>query len=367
VNRLTVLAASAFTLGACTGSGQASLTGPSPTPRPSTSPAEASRPLDRVILTADLSEPPVAWELVATIPFGDGLKRLGLVTDPHHTPIPYLPRSFAVAPDGSFWILDVLNHRLAHYGPRGRYLGDVGGFKFDRFSPQPRDVLFSGGRMYVVEEDHLRAVLVTVEPGGALHRTHLYDQGQEVVVTMLFPDDRGVAGWIGGYADNPGAGPRGVARFAPPESGVQILLPGVPVPPDRFVDVEAPSDQELEVRLTSASRGSVLPLTVRVVTAARGGKQIPAVMGPNMEAVAGGEVALYVPISPARPGDAERYGGGPWLLRTAINGGPLVWERLPKPGISAEDQVRHLAAGPDGSLYLMVPTKAGERIYRRPG
>jgi hypothetical protein len=322
--------------------------------------------LDRLVLTADLSEAPNPWHLVATIPFGDSVTQLGLLTDQQRTPVPYLPRSFAVAPDGSIWILDVLKHRLAHYSPTGRYLGEIGGFKFDRFSPHPSDVVFSGPQPYVVEEYVRRGILVTVQPDGSLRRTGALDGGNAVAVLLLYPDQPGVAGLVGGYADPVGAGPRGVAGFDPPASGTAHFLPGVPVGGDRWIDVRAPSDEDLEVVFTNEQQEAIRPIHIRGVSTERpGGRVVKVLAGPTIEAGGDGAAAIFVRISPARPQDAARYGGGVWLLRVAIDGAPLLWERLPDAEISNEDQIRHLAMGPDGRLYLMVPTKEGERIYSR--
>jgi hypothetical protein len=351
----------------CTGAPSGPGSGPVASPRRALPPtATASTMLERLVLTADLTERPGPWRLLTTIPFGTSVDELGLVTDPHRTPVPYLPRSFAVAPDGSLWILDVVKHRLAHYGASGRYLGEIGGFKFDRFSPRPRDVVFSTGQMYVLEEDQRRAVVVKVESDRSLHRTHVRDEGAYVVVVLLYPSDPGIAGLVGGHADEPGSGPRGIARFDPPEPEIVRFLPGVPVGPERWIDVEAPSDDDLQVVFKRADRETRRPIHVRVVTGAGpDGRAIPGLAGPHIEGVLDGAVATFVRISPATPEDSERYGGGVWLLRIGMDGGPLLWERLPEAGISDEEQARHLAAGPDGRLYLMVPTKEGERIYTR--
>ena len=63
--------------------------------------------------------------------------------------------------------------------------------------------------------------------------------------------------------------------------------------------------------------------------------------------------------------DARRYGGGRWFLELEDDGSPLVWERLPNVPLEDEDVVRHLAAGPDGSVYLMQVDRKGVSIYRR--
>jgi len=101
---------------------------PSPTVRPA------------LELTADLRERAPDWKRLAFIPFGRGEARLGHEVPPVHTDRPLMPPSFAVARDGSFWILDVVKRRIAHYAPGGSYLGEVGGLFFDRAHPYPVDL-----------------------------------------------------------------------------------------------------------------------------------------------------------------------------------------------------------------------------------
>jgi hypothetical protein len=324
-------------------------------------PGSTTRRLEEVVLTADLSEAPAPWHLVATIPFGRSVEELGLLTDVRHTAVPLLPRSFAIAPDGSIWILDVLKHRLAHYTSAGAYIGQIGGFKFDRFSPHPRDVLFSNGRMYVLEDQGIVATLVTVGQDGSLDRVKPSDQGKDIVLELLYPSDAGVAALFDGWADNPGAGPSGIAAFDPPASTVARLLPGVPLQRGGWISIEAPSDQDIDLTFTKPTATAVQPVHVKVVA---GTKELAAVAGPTIEGVEGDRVAILVQISPAKPDEAERHGGGSWVLGIGTRG-PIVWEWLPTGDISNEEQARHLAVGPDGRLYLMVPTKEGERIYGR--
>jgi hypothetical protein len=329
-------------------------------------PGSTPRRLEEVVLTADLSEAPAPWHLLATIPFGRSAEELGLLTDIHQTSVPLLPRSFAIGPDGSIWILDVQKRRLAHYTPAGAYIGQIGGFKNDSLSPHPRDVLFSGGQMYVLEDEGVVATLVTVGRDGSLDRVQPSDEGKAVVLELLYPSSRGVAALIDGWADPVGAGPRGIATFDPPGSTTARFLPGVPLPAGGWISLDAPSDQDVELTFTKAATAAVQPVHLKVVAAGTGGetKELAAVAGPTIEGVAMDRVAIRVQISPAEPDDAERYGGGSWLLGIGTRG-PLEWERLPAGDISNEEQARHLAVGPDGRLYLMVPTKEGERIYAR--
>jgi hypothetical protein len=352
-------------VGACTSGVQLETPIPSRSVRTTPAGPTGRQVLDRLVLTADVSEVPPAWTNVATIPFGDATDQLGLVTDVHRTPIPYLPRSFAIGPDGSIWILDVVKHRLAHFGPTGSYLGAIGGFKFDRFSPRPRDVLFSNRKMYVLEELQLAATLVTIGADRSLQRSQPVDQGRPVVLEMLYPSPTGVAARFDGWADEIGAGPRGIARFDPPASTTARFLPGVPLPAGYSIALEASSDQDVDLTFTDATAVTVRPVHLQLVVTADGRhKVIPMVAGEAIEAVGADRVAIFVQISPARPGDADRFGGGQWLFQLGTRG-PVTWERLPTPEISNEEQARHLAAGPDGRIYLMLPTKEGERIYSR--
>lgn len=93
-------------------------------------------------------------------------------------------------------------------------------------------------------------------------------------------------------------------------------------------------------------------------------KRIPGVFGPVNPVPVDGDVPMYVMVSPSKPADQERYGGSRWFLRMGRSA--VLWERLPDPGIPDEAQHRHIAAGLDGTVYLMVLTKEGAQIYRRP-
>jgi hypothetical protein len=84
-----------------------------------------------------------------------------------------------------------------------------------------------------------------------------------------------------------------------------------------------------------------------------------------IEGIEGGAVLVYAGLAPSSAAAATRYGSGRWLLRLGSDGSPLVWERLPTPAIDDTLQERHLATGPDGRIYLMVPDRRGEHIYVR--
>ena len=117
---------------------------------------------------------------------------------------------------------------------------------------------------------------------------------------------------------------------------------------------------------TSAEAVLTQPLQIEVTGhPGTGSVSVPAEVGLLEPLPHGEDVLMYVEIAPTRPGDAERYGGGRWLLR--VGRSPLLWERLPNPDMSDELHHRHLAIGPDGAIYLMVTKKSGMWILKRPG
>ena len=318
--------------------------------------------LPKLELRADLSEAPAKWRLVASIPFGPRRNQLGFFFDRRTGSLPLLPRSFAVAEDGSFWILDGIKRRLVHFSRTGEFIEEVGAFQADRFSPRPKDVAVSSGRLYVIEEERGRATLTTIGPQRGRVRTPLKDGSHPVAVSLLLPTAAGLVAHIGGYADPPGTGPTGFARV--PFEASPRLLPGVAIDQRTWVDIRPAGDQDLEFVSWRGTTEAIQPIHIAVL----GGsprRKISALIGPAIEAVANDGVGIYVRVAPAKPAEAERFGGGAWYLRLGADRSPVLWERLPDPAISAEEQVRHLAAGGDGRMYLMVPDAHGEKIYMR--
>ncbi len=336
--------------------------GPSPRGSAGATPAPRSVTLQRLELRADLTEDPVRWRLVASIPFGPRREELGYFFDRSRGSLPLLPRSFAVANDGSFWILDTVKKRVARFSRTGEFIEAVGGFKLDRFSPRPKDVGVLGDRIYVVEEEFGRATLTTIGADRRRMPEALRDRSHPVAVSLLLPSVGRLIARIGGYADPPGTGPVGYGEL--PLHRPLRLLPGVPVDDETWVDIRAPDDQDLEFASTRGGMHAVQPIRVSV-SAGSPSRKLPALVGPAIEATFPKGVGIYVRVAPVRPSDAERYGGGAWYLRLGVDRKPLVWERIPEARASDEEQVRHLAAGPDG-VYLMVPDREGEKIYVRP-
>ncbi|MDP8957371.1 MAG: hypothetical protein M3N24_10530 [Actinomycetota bacterium] len=334
--------------------------------RPQQSPAVTPSPqpatLPQIELRADLSERPAPWRLVTSIPFGARAEELGYFFNRERGSLPLLPRSFAVADDESFWILDGVKKRVARFSRTGDFIEEVSGFKLDRLSPRPKDVAVLKDRVYVVEEEFARATLTTIGPERRRVPEAVKDGSHPVALSLLLPSVGRLIARIGGYADPPGTGPIGYGEL--PLRGRLRLLPGVPVGEGTWVDIRAPGDQDLEFTSTRGAMQAVQPIHVSVF-GGKPPKELPALVGPAIEATFHNAVGIYVRVAPARPSHAERFGGGAWYLRLGVDRSPLVWERLPEPKVSVEEQVRHLASGPDGRVYLMVPDEEGVKIYVR--
>jgi hypothetical protein len=376
LRRLRGLAAMALVIGVgCPGSTAHPTLGPTggaPAGPGGSSTSQASpRPvlLPRLVLDADVSTPSVRWPLVATIRSGEREDELGLVTDPLRTPVPYVPRSFAVAADGSFWILDVVKKRLAHYSPGGAFLGALGGFHFDPTHSHPLDVIVSDGRLYVLEEglglQGIGSSLATFDARGRLTTARLRAQGRDVIVSCLFPLSGGVGGYLTGFTGEAiGTGPVGPARLNASPDGEVTLLPGFPIGPDAWMRTSIKEDQ-MRVTTVRGSTVTVLPILIRGAARTGGRASVfPVIAAAPAPAVTTGGVADYIPFSAARPADQRRYGGGAYLLR--VGPSPLLWERLAQGDVPDSIQLRMVATGPDGALYLMLVNEQEVDIYRRP-
>jgi hypothetical protein len=322
-----------------------------------------------LVLTADLSERPAVWKRLAFIPFGWSESRLGHLMPPVHTDRPLMPPSFAVAPDGSLWVLDVVKRRIAHFTAAGSYLGAVGGLFFDRAHPQPRDIAFADGGPVVLQQFHLAASVLQVVDGRPGPPVEVTDgNGDALAATFVYPAPGPPYVFVDGRADlaRLGTGPSGIgsvswgdpARFAP--------LAGLPVGRGASVGLDAFHDQGFDLVTTAPGRRIVQPIRLRMVAGRpAGARRVPAVFAAHVQGGAGGGLVVWLIGSPARAGDARAFGGGTWLLRYPTDGAPIVFERLPDPTGDDSFQVRHLALDGRGRIYLMLARRRGMAIYRR--
>ena len=362
------LAVSVLVAAGCTGSSRAPAASPSGAPGPATTAKPSSPPaMPRLVLTADLTERASRWSRVAFLPFGVLASQLGFKRLPESTNSQ--PSSFAVAPDGSFWIDDRWKARIAHYSPAGRFLGAVGPIQ-----ERGEDVVVWGDRVVVLAVQgglHGGAEVLVSEPGGAFSRAVINDNGRPLFVADLLASAQDVLGEVAGFAGDVnaiGEGPKGIARLDVPGTGQAHLLPGLPLEGGTFFTLSTAQglgggDQDFNLSFSRGDRTDTRPLRVNVLAKDGRSRLIPAEVGPGEQTASADDVFMYVEIAPTRAADAERSGGGRWLLR--VGESPVLWERLPDPGIPDERQRKHIAVGPGGAVYLMVAQRDGMAILRR--
>ena len=366
-----LLIAAAILATGCVGDGSRTPSALPPTGTRTSSTQDDPTRLPELVLTADLSEAPVRWDLVTSIPLGPREHELYYEDDPNKVAIPDFTDSFTVGPDGTLWILDEGKHRVAHYDADGRYLGARGGLHYDRQHPRPRDVAFSDGELRVLHYITTRTYLLTQGPDGPSGLRQVMDGERPVLLYNLVPAQGTLGGYLSGWSldeENPeelGGGPFGYGRVDFPGSGTVALLPGVPLGGNRWMWVRGVTEHELVVEYTTDTLVTQRPIRIDVVPSS-GEEPLYALAGGVVEVVRQDAVGLYVSVSPSRPEDAERYGGGYWYLEVNADGDAVVWERLPTAGLADEIQVRHLATGPDGAVYLMLGQEDRMEIYRRP-
>jgi len=351
----------------CTGSARHPTATSSPSPSVGSSPrttAPASRALPALVLRADLDDVPGKWERVAFIPFGAGHEQLGFKA--FHEGPSSLPSALAVGADGSFWIDDRWKRRVVHYSPSGQFLGSAG-----PLSGPGWDLAVLDGVVFVLVEQ-MTGTIGRVARDDVVHVDVVY-QDQPLFVFQLVRTGQGL---VAEAAEVPGvrAGEVGsfVALDLPNREAVEVL-PGLPLGSGAMYfdaslaaePVHRHGDQDFDLLFASKETSQVQPLQVELIVS-HGGKErsVPAEVGLTEPLPVADDVLLLVKVAPTRPTDAETFGGGRWLLR--LGRSALLWERLPYPGIPDELQHRHLAVGPDGSIYLMVVQKGGEVILRRP-
>jgi hypothetical protein len=230
---------------------------------------------------------------------------------------------------------------------------------------------FAGKRLLIMLRDHhgLNARVIRVEHDRLTRRTTLRYRGKPVLVRHLLPTTGQSIGEVEGFAGRKrlATGPNGFARLNVPGSGMVEFLPGVPLTDGSFLDVrlDRTTGRDLDVRFTTGSDVVIRPIRIELWTG-RGDRAIrlPSATAIETAAPLPNGLAVYVEIGPVRTQDAP-FGGGRWLLEVFDDGSPLVWERLPEPGLSDESTVRDITSTPDGTVYLMVPEPDAMYIYRR--
>jgi hypothetical protein len=335
----------------------------------------ATTRLSAVVLTAGLGSRVSGWTRVAVIPFGeDGAHgELGWHLQ-RREGLNVIPPSFTVAADGSIWILDARNARLAHYSRSGKYLGWAGHFAW-RTIWDARDVIWGDDRLYVLSSN-VKDVAAEVTSVGPEHGRDppvpISLNGDPAVVYTLVAGSDDVVGEMHGSALNAGhrygTEPPGWARLAVPGDGSAAMLTGVPLENGTTMAVRAvgfpAKPDRFEIVTHDEMRTSVLPFELRV-TDAHSRRLGVAGSEVVVAGTTGNAIVCFVQVasSELRPGGGTE--GSRWMLEVSDDGSPLAWERLPDPRVADEAQVRHLSVGGDGAVYLMVAGTKGETIYRR--
>jgi hypothetical protein len=328
-------------------------------PPPSTpaSPAGSTSKLDEMVLVADLSDRPARWEQVAFLPFGDGAGELRYIPAGE---IPARePTSFAVAEDGSFWILDNANLRLTHFSASGTFLSDVGGYHYSS-----RDLGFFRGDLYAMRIYQFGR-MDRIGADGSVRRYSLKADSHSLYVSDILPTTDALVVRVSGYTRPVATGPMGYYEVTLDGPVPELReLPGVPLGSTRWFKVDASGDQDFDLQFLSPQGGSEQPVHVEVIDPPDSGPTLlEGLVGPGIATVRDGDVAIYVKLVATMPDG--RQVGARYLLQ--VGESQMLWERLPDPkGTSDDQQWRHLLYGPDGRLYLMQTDKDGVRIYRRP-
>jgi hypothetical protein len=311
------------------------------------------------------------------VPFGDGEAQAGALIGKRLASEPIVPPSFAIGRDGSLWLLDLVKHRIEHYGPTGAFLRAVGGLEFNRFRPYAQDLGFVGDRLYVAEFTHntLQTYIRRVSGSGISTRVRVEFRGQPLLISHLVSPGPTMTGYSSGSSGRGGQPPTGGGaqgfREIDPESGASRSVPGIEMSDGSRLGTAARLiDDGRSVLVVHASRGGITRRRLRldVRPSANSDVRIPVVAGWETYAALPHGFATYTGFSPSRVVDQERYQGSTrWLLEYFDDGEPLVWEPLPESPLEGAHVWRHLAEGLDGHLYLMLAEKGGMRIYRHPG
>ena len=362
MRRGVVLVCTLLMVAGCTGSPRQPAA--SPASEPSTGPAASPVSLPALVLRADLAERPARWERVTFIPFGEERGRLGFKT--FHEGPASLPAAFAVAADGSFWVDDRWKRRVVHYSPSGDYLGEAGPLQSAGW-----DLAVQGGVVFVLVAQQT-GTIGTVRDGAVLHTRVTY-RGDPLFTFQIIPTVIGLVAEAGEVVRRRPGDLGSFVFLDLPNPEAKAILPGLPLGRgDVYLDaslssepVHTDGDQDFDLSFTSKEIAQTQPLRVELIVHDRGKERsIPAEVGLTEPLPAGDDALFLVKVAPTRPEDAERFGGGRWLLR--VGASPLLWERLPYPETPDELQHRHFALGPGGTIHLMVAEKGGELLLRRP-
>jgi hypothetical protein len=296
--------------------------------------------------------------LVTLVRIGSDADELGYIPSRESPTI--APNSFAVASDGSFWIIDAAKRRVAHFSRQAELLGEIP----HAVRSVSTDLSFVGSTLHVIAYAN-RGVVFDVTPEGDQGQpTVITENGRTVYVRMLIPTPHGLFAEIVGYSDPVATGPNGIYGLELPGSGQIQEVPGLALKNGTAFSLLAEGDEEFELQYVTNGRLTVQPVRVQVISTKHfEDTKLDAFVGAGEPVVDGNDVYMYVKMAASKPDGSGDQIGGRFLLR--VGQSPLLFERLPDPTNVDDRQVRHLSLGPDGHIYLMQIDKDAVRIYRR--
>jgi hypothetical protein len=327
-----------------------------PVPIPSTS---APLAMPEIVLTADLSGQIPHWHRIAFFPIGDGRNELGYKPSDETPTIE--PSAFAVASDGSFWIIDAAKHRVVHFSRDGHLISDF----HELLGSGSRDLVFIGDHLFVDGVYH-RGLVYEVDQDGHLISRHTVTQGgfRTVYLTDFIPTPEGLYAEIGGYTDPVATGPIGIYQVDLPGTGQIHEAPGIPLRSGTWFWLSSSHDGSYDFHYLRDRVERVQPVRIDVVATKQfGTRRLIGPVGAENLVVDGDDVYMFVLTSVTKPHSDGDQIGGRFLLR--VGESPMLFERLPEGNLIDDTQHRHIALGPDGQLYLMLIDKDGVALYRR--
>jgi hypothetical protein len=320
----------------------------------------------RVVLEAAVSEPPRRWARVLAVGFGGGERRLGSV-QAERFGAPVFPLSFAVARDGSFWILDPVKRRVAHFSRRGGYVGELrGGIRFELRHPLPKDVVVVGERVHLLEERTgrgFREAVRELRPGAPARVTSLVRRGRGPLLLELVPNQPRLTAFTLGEQDQRAhlTGRSGVGWLEVPGSGAWHPLPGYPLR-EGWASLVFRGSNVIELTRTRPS-GAPTSRRVEIDVVDDDGKRAATIAAAADVLPVGDSLGLYLRVSSDYVGRPNV--GGRWYLQLSAKG-VETWERLPEGTIRDDSiQERHITTGPDGTVHLMLANRTGIEILER--
>ncbi|HXJ66022.1 MAG TPA: hypothetical protein VNN79_19860 [Actinomycetota bacterium] len=310
------------------------------------------------------------------IPFGDVPSQAGALLKKKFASQPLVPPSFAIDYDGSLWLLDLVKHRISHYGANGEFIGATGGLEFSRFRPYAQDLAFVDGQLYVAEFTHntLQTYVRTVSADGLGSRVRVESNGRPIFISRLASPTTELIGYASGASGVVGRPP--TAGFhgywvIDPDTGASRGTKGIPLADgSRLGTGGTLINNGRSLLVVHKTDTGLFERTIHLVVrpSAQSNVRIPVVAGWQTSVALPHGFATYAGFAPSRLADDQRYHGAErWLLEYFDDGQPLVWEPLPESPLDGAYVWRYLTEGLDGHLYLMLAERGGMRIYRRPG